>query len=91
MLSMTPDGAVSCAGARSGAIRLQKCKLGLTVDPRSLIYVLGRETIIVSEKGRMSRITEPLFALLTRNVRSATDDLGLPIAQVVELGMQVDL
>jgi KUP system potassium uptake protein len=66
-------------------------RLGITVDPGSLIYILGHETMIVTEKGRMGRITEPVFALLSRNVRSITDDLGLPITQVVELGMQVDL
>jgi KUP system potassium uptake protein len=73
------------------ALRGALPRLGLTVDLDQLVYILGRETLIVTEKGRMGRITEPVFALLSRNMRNATDDLGIPVAQVVELGMQVDL
>jgi len=36
-------------------------------------------------------LTEPIFALLTRNVRGVTDTFAIPPEQVVELGMQVDL
>lgn len=55
------------------------------------LYILGRETVVVGEGGRMGPITEPIFALLTRNARSVTDDFSIPLEQVVELGTQVDL
>jgi len=35
--------------------------------------------------------TEPIFALLSRNARTVTEDFAIPVEQVVELGMQVDL
>ena len=65
--------------------------LGLDTDVGKLVYILGRETLIVTEKGRMGRITEPVFALLSRNVRGVTDYFSIPPEQVVEVGMQVDL
>jgi KUP system potassium uptake protein len=64
-------------------------ELGLGASPPA--YVLGRETLVVTEKGRMGRITEPVFAFLARNARSVTDDFSIPVEQVVELGMQLDL
>jgi KUP system potassium uptake protein len=64
-------------------------ELGIGKD--EVVYILGRETLVVSEKGRMGRITEPVFAFLARNARSVTDDFSIPVEQVVELGMQLDL
>jgi len=66
-------------------------EVGWTDAPSALVYLIGRETLVVTEKGRMGRITEPIFALLSRNVRSVTDDFSIPVEQVVEVGMQVDL
>jgi KUP system potassium uptake protein len=66
-------------------------ELDMPQDPTRLTYIIGRETLIVTRKGRMGRITEPIFALLARNARSVTDDFGIPVEQVVELGMQADL
>jgi K+ transporter len=39
----------------------------------------------------MGRLTEPMFAFLSRNARSVTDDFSIPVEQVVELGIQADL
>jgi len=66
-------------------------RLGLMAETDRLVYLIGRETFIVTEKGRMGRITEPLFALLSRNMRGVTDYFAIPPEQVVELGMQIDL
>jgi KUP system potassium uptake protein len=66
-------------------------KLGIPRDPGGLVYIIGRETLVVNQQGRMGWITEPLFALLARNARSMTYDFSLPAEQVVELGIQLDL
>jgi KUP system potassium uptake protein len=63
-------------------------------------FFLGRETLIVSRNaplqapthdsiGRMSMWRKRLFALMTRNARSATAFFGLPPNRVVELGAQI--
>jgi KUP system potassium uptake protein len=64
---------------------------GTAVEKDSLLYVLGRETLIVTEAGRMDQITEPVFAFLARNARSVSHDFSIPVEQVVEVGMQLDL
>jgi KUP system potassium uptake protein len=66
-------------------------RLDLIVEPDRLVYLIGRETMIVTEKGEMGRVTEPIFAFLSRNMRGATEYFAIPPEQVVELGMQIDL
>jgi KUP system potassium uptake protein len=73
------------------AVAAALAQLGLLAEGERLTYLIGRETFIVTEKGRMGRITEPLFALLSRNMRGVTDYFAIPPEQVVEIGMQVDL
>jgi KUP system potassium uptake protein len=65
--------------------------LGDDTPPDKLAYLLGRETLVVTRKGRMDPITEPVFALLARNAHGPSDDFGLPTSQVVEIGTQLDL
>jgi KUP system potassium uptake protein len=63
-------------------------------------FYLGRETLIVRRNtpptapvpeaiGRMSMWRKRLFALMTRNARSATEFFGLPPNRVVALGAQI--
>jgi KUP system potassium uptake protein len=73
------------------ALRPALVELGCTTDPGALLFILGRETLVVGDEGRMSRLLEPIFAFLARNARTVTDDFSLPVEQVVELGMQLDL
>jgi KUP system potassium uptake protein len=56
-----------------------------------LVYVVGRETFVASDAGRMGAVWEGLFAFLSRNAKSATDYFGLPAEQVVEVGAHIDL
>ena len=73
------------------ALRRALDELDIHTPPEELTYVIGRETLLVSEKGRMGRITEPIFALISRNVRGPSDYFSIPTEQVVELGVQLDL
>jgi len=72
----------------------------VAIKPMETSFYLGRETLIVSRNtpptapvpeaiGRMSMWRKRLFALMTRNARSATTFFGLPPNRVVELGAQI--
>jgi KUP system potassium uptake protein len=63
----------------------------LTIDPETVTFYLGRETLIASSRPGMARWRKSLFAFLSRNARTATAYFGIPADRVVELGMQVEL
>jgi KUP system potassium uptake protein len=56
-----------------------------------MIYFLGRETIIVTERAGMAMWREKLFVLMARNAVRATAFFRLPPERVVELGVQVEM
>ena len=64
---------------------------GLDVASDQVVYVLGRETFMETNRGRMSAWRERLFALLLRNAADPTLYFRLPPGQVVEIGARVDL
>lgn len=64
---------------------------GLPLDLSCTSYYLGRETLLPTGIGEMSRWRKVLFAFISRNARPATLYFGLPTNRVVEMGMQVDL
>jgi KUP system potassium uptake protein len=63
----------------------------LPVSLEDATYYVGRETFVGGKGGKMGPVAEGLFAFLARNAKSAIDHFGLPLDQVVELGMRVDL
>ena len=77
--------------AAGSTMGLRPAEPGSAPCPGAPLYVLGAEHLIVGEKGRMGRLTESVFAFLARNARSVTDDFSLPVEQVVEIGMELDL
>jgi len=64
---------------------------GLDLRPAHTTYFLGRETLIPSKKPGMMMWREQLFAVMSRNARTATSFFGLPPNRVVELGAQIEL
>ncbi len=64
---------------------------GVRCDPDTASFYLGRETLLVTGKGRMPRWRKLLFAFLARNSRTATAFFGLPPNRVVEMGAQIEL
>jgi KUP system potassium uptake protein len=69
------------------AIRVARLRVNL----RKLTYLIGRETFLATEAGKMGRWSESLFAFLSRNARSASSYFHLPPEQVIEIGAQIDL
>ena len=71
-----------------GAVRVD----GAALDPGDLTYILGRESVIASErKVGMVLWRERLFGAMARNARTATSFFHLPPERVVELGVQVEI
>ena len=64
---------------------------GLDLSPARTSFFLGRETLIASGRPGMTPWREHLFALMSRNARTATSFFGLPPDRVVELGAQIEL
>lgn len=61
-------------------------------NPAETTYFLGRETIIATKKYEgMARWREKLFAVMSRNARSATSYFKIPPDRVVELGEQIEI
>ncbi len=60
-------------------------------DPNEVIYYIGRETLVPSDRGDMGEAQEKVFAFLSRNALSATTYFRIPPDRVVELGLQLDL
>ncbi len=54
-------------------------------------FVLGRETILPSDKPGMSLWRERIFALMSRNAQRPTAYFDIPVNQVIEVGIQVEI
>jgi len=65
--------------------------LGLETEPMATIYVLGRETLLISGKPGMSKWRKVLFAMMARNSMNPTNFFKLPPNQVIEIGAQVQI
>ena len=61
------------------------------LDFSNATYVLGRETLRVTDRPGMAKWRERLFVLMIRNATTADAYFQLPPDQTVELGVQVEL
>ncbi|HEU4557615.1 MAG TPA: KUP/HAK/KT family potassium transporter, partial [Longimicrobium sp.] len=64
---------------------------GLDLSPLRTTFFLGRETLIPSRRKGLAPWREHLFAVMSRNARTATSFFALPPNRVVELGAQIEL
>jgi KUP system potassium uptake protein len=76
---------------------LQRCRdFGIAARPLETSYYLGREQLIAKSGPwkkdglSMSYFRKKLFAVMSRNARSATEYFQLPPNRVVELGTQME-
>jgi KUP system potassium uptake protein len=72
------------------ALKLAKAD-GLDLRPGHTSFFLGRETLIATKRPGMAIWREKLFALMSRNARSATSFFRIPPNRVVELGAQIEI
>jgi KUP system potassium uptake protein len=67
-------------------------RVGMPIDIESVIYILGRETLIARrDVPGLPYWQERIFVLLARNAARATAYYRLPEERVLELGLQVAL
>ena len=73
------------------ALALQR-KLISDIDPDAITYIIGRETVIPTKRvvGLM-HWRKALFAFLARNSERTAVYFGVPTAQAVELGLEIEL
>ena len=63
---------------------------GVPIPPMDTSYYLGRERLVLTGHAKMHRWRKQLFALMSRNARSATEFFQIPPNRVVELGAQIE-
>ena len=63
----------------------------ISFDPDNATYYIGHETIVASNDASLSRIPEAIFSYLNRNAVHEERRYGMPAAQIVEIGTQIDL
>ena len=68
----------------------QAAEQGVPIPKMDTSYFLGRERLVLTGKAKMSRWRKRLFALMSRNARSATEFFQIPPNRVVELGAQIE-
>ncbi len=63
---------------------------GVPVPKMDTSYYLGRERLVFTGSAKMSRWRKKIFALMSRNARSATEFFQIPPNRVIELGAQIE-
>ena len=63
---------------------------GVPIPAMDTSYYLGRERLVLTGHAKMSRWRKSLFALMSRNARSATEFFQIPPNRVIELGAQIE-
>ena len=64
---------------------------GLAFEPDSTVYIVGRNTPVVTRRRSMSIWRKQLFALMARNSQVAYRYFGVPTHRLLEIGSQTDL
>jgi KUP system potassium uptake protein len=64
---------------------------GVSFDPASTTFFLGRETLLATSRPGMAIWRERLFSWMVRNAQGAALYFRLPPNRVVELGAQIEL
>jgi len=62
---------------------------GVSLDPMSTSYFLGRRSVIASHARGLRRLQDRLFIALTRNSADPSEVFAIPPNRVVEMGVQV--
>jgi len=64
---------------------------GLAIDPKKVSFFIGREGVSFRRKSPMPPWRRPLFSFLFHNSSSAIEFFKIPVDQVVELGIRIEL
>ncbi|MEO8562586.1 MAG: potassium transporter Kup [bacterium] len=72
------------------AVLARAATQGIPVPPMDTSYYLGRERLVLTGHAKMHPWRKRLFALMSRNARSATEFFQIPPNRVIELGAQIE-
>jgi KUP system potassium uptake protein len=73
------------------ALRSSK-RYGLEIDPNEITYYVGRQTLVPGQKKKGLAVwRKRLFVLMARNAAQPITFYNLPLEQVFELGIRVEL
>ncbi len=64
---------------------------GFGIDLEDTIFVLGRETVLATDRPGMAIWREKLFAAMARNATPASTFFKLPTERSLEIGVQVEI
>ena len=64
---------------------------GLDLNPQTLSYFVGRESLVMAEKPAMARWRAGLFLFMSRNASDAASFFNLPADQVIEVGVRMEV
>jgi len=64
---------------------------GQPIDPSTITYFLGRETVVTAPVHHMNPLREQLFVLQNRTAASAARFFSLPARQVFEVGTTIEI
>jgi KUP system potassium uptake protein len=64
---------------------------GLDIDLATATFVLGRETILPTDRPGMALWREHLFAFMSRNAQRAAAFFRIPSERVLEIGTQIEM
>lgn len=64
---------------------------GLSFDVDTTSFFLGREQLVVGPKRNMMQWRKRLFRFMSRNAMDASAYYGIPIRQVIEVGVQSEI
>jgi KUP system potassium uptake protein len=64
---------------------------GLVCDPEEVTYVLGRETLLATERPGMAIWREKLFSFLSRNQQRAAAFFQIPPDRAIEVGALIEI
>jgi KUP system potassium uptake protein len=63
---------------------------GIELKPAETTYYVGHETIVVREEATINRIPEAIFSYLNRNAVHEERHYGMPMDQIVEIGVELE-
>ncbi|MCC6735927.1 MAG: KUP/HAK/KT family potassium transporter [Bauldia sp.] len=61
------------------------------LDPGEVTYFVGRETVVPTPGGGMAPWRERLFSFMSRNAQMSAAHFHLPLAQVIEVGIPLEI
>ena len=64
---------------------------GLNIDPKDTTFFIGSESISFRNRNALSKWRRALFSYLFHNSSSAIEFFKIPVDQIMEIGIRIEL